>query len=402
MRKHPLILPVYAPTLLLAFCRGMLVPVLPVYAESFQISFALIGLVLGAQGMGTLAGDLPSGILLGRLGQKRSMLAGIGGMALAAVALFLASTYWELVIYNFALGFSSALWNISRHAYLARAIPVAQRGQAIAIFGGINRVGTFAGPFIGGLLGARFGLSMPFLVYGLIAAVCLIFPLAFADAVADDVAARPRVAGVRGHTGHLWTILRSHYRVLIPAGSGQIFAQMIRSARTTIIPLYASSVLGLDLEDIGLIITIGSAIDMSLFYVAGQLMDRLGRKFAYVPSFIIQGIGMALIPLMGPEAGFSGLLIATCIMGFGNGLGSGTMMTLGADLAPKEDMGEFLGIWRLIGDTGSTGGPLVVGAIADLAGLGPTALIMGGVGFLAAATLGLLVPETLKRPIPRS
>ncbi len=396
MRKHPLILPVYAPTLLLAFCRGMLIPVLPVYAKSFDISYGLIGLILGAQGLGTLVGDLPSGILLGRLGQKRSMILGIAGMALSALALFLAGSYWELVIYNFALGFTSALWNISRHAYLASAIPITQRGQSIAVFGGINRIGTFGGPVIGGLIGASFGLSMPFLVYGIIAALCLVFPIVFTEVPVDvDVVRR---GGVKGHTGHLWTILRDHYRVLLPAGSGQIFAQMIRSARSSIIPLYAADILGLDLTAIGLIISISSAIDMSLFYPAGLLMDRVGRKFAYVPSFIVQGIGMGMIPLMGPAAGFGGLLLASCVIGFGNGLGSGTMMTLGADLSPKESMGEFLGIWRLIGDTGATGGPLAVGAIADMVGLGPTALIMGGVGLLAAATLGLLVPETLKRP----
>ena len=242
MRKHPLILPVYAPTLLLAFCRGMLIPVLPVYAKSFDISYGLIGLILGAQGLGTLVGDLPSGILLGRLGQKRSMILGIAGMALSALALFLAGSYWELVIYNFALGFTSALWNISRHAYLASAIPITQRGQSIAVFGGINRIGTFGGPVIGGLIGARFGLSMPFLVYGIIAALCLVFPIVFTEVPVDvDVVRR---GGVKGHTGHLWAILRDHYRVLLPAGSGQIFAQMIRSARSSIIPLYAADILG--------------------------------------------------------------------------------------------------------------------------------------------------------------
>ena len=92
--------------------------------------------------------------------------------------------------------------------------------------------------------------------------------------------------------------------------------------------------------------------------------------------------------------------VATCVIGFGNGIGSGTMMTLGADLAPREATGEFLGVWRLIGDVGSTGGPLVVGGIADLVGLTLSALTLSGVGVLAAATLMLFVRETLKPPEP--
>ena len=70
-------------------------------------------------------------------------------------------------------------------------------------------------------------------------------------------------------------------------------------------------------------------------------------------------------------------------MGLGNGIGSGTMMTLGADLAPAPGHGEFLGVWRLIGDVGSTGGPLVVGALADAVGLALAAFGLAGVGVLA-------------------
>lgn len=157
-------------------------------------------------------------------------------------------------------------------------------------------------------------------------------------------------------------------------------------------PLYASRVLGMGVGEIGSIVSISSAVDMSLFIPAGILMDKMGRKFASVPSFIIMAVGMAMIPF---ASGYGTLLAATCVMGFGNGIGSGTMMTLGADLAPREATGEFLGVWRLIGDVGATGGPLVVGGIADLVGLTLSAFTLSGVGVLAAATLVLFVRETL-------
>lgn len=60
-------------------------------------------------------------------------------------------------------------------------------------------------------------------------------------------------------------------------------------------------------------------------------MDRLGRKAAIVPSFVVQAVGMALIPL---SHSYGGLLAVASLIGLGNGLGSGSMMTLGADLAP--------------------------------------------------------------------
>ena len=87
-------------------------------------------------------------------------------------------------------------------------------------------------------------------------------------------------------------------------------------------------------------------------------------------------------------------------MGIGNGFGSGAMLTLGADLAPEEERGEFLGVWRLIGDVGSTGGPLVVGAVADIFILPVAALVMGVAGLISASILLFKVPETLSKSTP--
>ncbi|MBT5871791.1 MAG: MFS transporter, partial [Candidatus Latescibacteria bacterium] len=73
------------------------------------------------------------------------------------------------------------------------------------------------------------------------------------------------------------------------------------------------------------------------------------------------------------------------------------MMTLGADLAPTASTGQFLGIWRFIGDMGGVGGPLAVGNFADLFGLDTAAYSLAGVGLLASLTLLFLVPETLRK-----
>ena len=169
---------------------------------------------------------------------------------------------------------------------------------------------------------------------------------------------------------------------------------MIRQGRRLLIPLYGASVVGLDVEYIGYIVTISAAVDMMLFPVAGHIMDKYGRKYASVPSFVLMGLGMALIPL---SSTFLGLMMATAVIGLGNGLGSGCMMTLGADLAPAAATGQFLGIWRFIGDMGGVGGPLVVGNFADLFGLDTAAYSLAGVGILASLTLLFLVPETLRK-----
>ncbi|MEX1019699.1 MAG: MFS transporter, partial [Litorilinea sp.] len=393
--RDSMLLPVYVPTMVLAFGTGMLVPILPLYARSFDISYALIGVVLASQGIGNLIGDIPAGVLLGRLGEKRAMLFGVLLLGLATTAKGFAQSVPELVIYGFAAGVGNALWNISRHAYITSVTQLHQRGRANATFGGIGRIGTFAGPFVGGVVAASLGLRFPFFVFGAITLLAFaVSALFIVEVKSEQIAHR---GGMRGHSRHLVGLFRTHARILTTAGIGQLCAQMIRSGRTVIIPLYAADVVGLDVNAIGLVVTLAAAVDMAMFYPAGLIMDRFGRKYAMVPSFIIQALGMALIPF---TATFGGLVAASMIVGFGNGIGSGTMLTLGADLAPKESMGEFLGMWRLIGDSGSSGAPLVVGSIADVVGLSPATWVIALVGLAAAGILAKMVPETLRARDP--
>jgi MFS family permease len=382
-----LLLSVYAPTLLLTFSQGILVPTLPLYAQSFGLSFSLVSVVVAAASLGTLFADVPVGMALERLGRKRLMVLGTCLQAVSGFLLAVSIVFPELVLCRLLAGIAAAMWNISRMAYITDVIPVADRGKALSTFGGISRIGTFVGPAIGGIVGASFGLNASLYVSASLTVVAAVLSfLLVAESKSGPSLNRNmrwRVVGGLTHT---------HGRDLVTAGSAQVFGQMIRAGRQIIIPLYAASVLNLDIGAIGAVVSISAAVDMSLFLPAGYIMDRFGRKWASVPCFFIMGIGMALVPLAND---YYTLLLATIVMAIGNGLGSGTMMTLGADLAPREATGEFLGLWRLIGDIGATGGPLVVGGIADFVGLGVSALALSGVGFLAAATLALFVRETL-------
>jgi len=389
-RKSPLLLPVYAPTLLLAFGNGMLIPIMPLYAQSFRSSYGLVGLVLASQGFGALLGDAPAGLLIGRLGLRRSMTIGVGVIALSMFAMSGARSMVELVAYGLLSGLGTALWSVARHTYLTVGVSNQQRGGAIALFGGIFRIGVFAGPYAGGVLGAAFGLRAPFIVYSVLGLTALLLPAFFANQALP--AQLPRKRGINGKIGQMAALWRRESRTFSTAGVGLFLAALIRGGRRVIIPLYAANIIGLDVQQIGLILSISSFLDMLMFYPAGVIMDNVGRKFAYVPSFLLQGVGMALVPFTG---GFGSLLAAMLVAGFGNGLGSGTMMTLGADLAPADAMGEFLGLWRLIGDSGRTSAPAIVGGVAELVGLIPAAFVIAGVGLLASAVFAFTVPETL-------
>lgn len=389
-----MLFPVYVPTALLAFGQGLLVPTLPFYSSSLGAPAGLIGFIVAAAGIGTLIADVPAGAMLGRLGRRPAMLLGAGLVALSTFAIGLWGNIATLIILRLIAGVGTALWGLSRHAYITDVIPPAQRGRSIAVFGGINRTGTLLAPVVGGIIGKAFGLNAPFLVAGVLSGLTAI--LAYAT-IPETGAPATGSAGHKMRWGMVGALLKTHWRDLSAAGVAQVFAQMIRAGRQLLIPLYGQS-LGLDVAAVGTIVSIAAALDVAMFIPAGFMMDRFGRKVAAVPSFAIMAVGMVLVAgatdFSATVGAFNSLLIGAAVIGFGNGLGSGTMMTLGADLAPPGAVGEFLGFWRLIGDTGQSGGPLVVGAAADVFGVASTALILAGIGAAAALTLALLVQET--------
>jgi MFS family permease len=349
-------------------------------------SYATIGIVIAAQELGTLIADMPAGVLLRNLGRKHAMLLGLAVLVITTSLLFWASSVYEAILLRFAAGLAAALFNVSRHQYLTEMVKFRSRGRAIAAFGGINRIGLFMGPAVGGAFAAAAGLRITFLFFGIVGGVALLFVMLFVQRTGTSI---PKSSSRK----NLFQTIQSHKRLLSVSGSAQLLMQTIRTGRNILIPLAGADMLGLDVGAIGTIMSSAAAVDMTLFYPTGWLMDNYGRRFAIVPSCLVMASGMALIPF---TTGFNSLLLATCFIGFGNGLGSGTMMTLGADLSPSTERSEFLGAWHFIGDSGATISPIIVGGVAEIFILPIAALVLSASGISAAWIFARFVPETLK------
>ena len=120
-------------------------------------------------------------------------------------------------------------------------------------------------------------------------------------------------------------------------------------------------------------------------------MDLHGRRSVAVPCAMVLGGAFVLMPL---THGIVTLTLVAMLMGFGNGIGSGIVMTLSADTSPAVGRLTFLGIWREASDIGSSvKGRWSSLAITALAGLAAGIAASGGVGFGAAAgALGVHPP----------
>ena len=257
----------------------------------------------------------------------------------------------------------------------------------MALLGGTGRFGIFIGPIIGGFLGAWAGMEWPFFLFAAIAIISLVFMTT--DKVGQDLEDNRYAVGNPLTT--LVNVFRKHRYDLSTAGLVNLVLSTIREGRQILVPLWAEQI-GLGISSLGLLFGIASAFDMTLFVLSGIVMDRWGRKWVIIPSALIMAIGVSLIPA---SHGFADLLGACILIALGNGIGSGAMFTLGADLAPRHHEGEFLGIWRLIGDGGRTMSPFAIGLIGQTAALTAACLTTAGAGVLAALLTAFLVKETL-------
>ena len=141
---------------------------------------------------------------------------------------------------------------------------------------------------------------------------------------------------------------------------------------------------------VGALVAIGTGADLLLFPVSGWLMDRFGRLYAIVPAFSLMAIGLLVL---GAWATTLGAIVAGVVMGVGNGMSAGTMLTLGGDLAPP-DSGPFLAALGMMQEFGIMIGPLVVGGLADTAGLNASAIVLAVVLFAGIAWFVVVLGDT--------
>ncbi|WP_245534383.1 MFS transporter [Xylanimonas cellulosilytica] len=382
------VLGAFVPAFLFAVGTGALLPVVVPSSTSLGATLAVAGVVAALLPVGTIAADLPAGALAARVGDRVAMIiagvAGAGAFALAAVA----TRLWLLAVAVLVLGAASAVFNLARHSYLTGVTPPLMRARVMSTLGGVHRIGQFVGPFAGALIIDRAGIAGAYwlgMVVALAAAVTVVV-------VKDDDGERlaePATTEAVGPRATLGSVLRDHRALFATLGVACLLIGAIRGARQTVIPMWGEH-LGLDPATVSLIFGVAGGVDMLFFYPAGKVMDRMGRNWVAIPSMLLMGLALAVLPFTG---GVTSLAVVAMALGFGNGIGSGILMTLASDAAPAQGRAQFLGLWRVLQDTGSALGPLIVSAGAALGSLAAGIWATGVLGPTAAAALARWVPR---------
>jgi MFS family permease len=383
---------------------GIVAPAIPVFGRQFGVSITAAASVISAFALMRIVGALPSGRLVDRFGEHKTMAAGIAIVAVSSVLAGLSGTFAELIILRGIGGLGSAMFGVSAQTLLLRSVPAGLRGRASGLYTGGFLLGGISGPAVGGVI-ADWSLRAPFFIYG----GMLLIPAAIAAIRLHDsgIARRAGTAAAGGagpiKAGLAGALRNRAYRAAAAANLADGFAVM--GVRSAIIPLFVRDVLHRPTTWTGIGFLVVAAVNAATLLPGGKIADTLGRRPVIVAGCLISGSSMVLLALL---PGLWGYLAALAVLGLGSGL---------LDVAPAAMIGDLLGGSQAGGQRAGQGagqGGIVVasyqmaGDIGTVAGPVAVGFLVGSVSyqaafFLAAAVLGLaalagLAAQETRRP----
>ncbi len=386
-----LIAPVFIPSALFSTGEYALVPMIPASAEALGASIPQAAIIAGFVMIGTVIADIPAARVVNRLGERKSMLFSAAAAALGILVAVLGKNIWLLASGVLVVGFAAAVFALARHAYLAETVPFEQRARAISILGGMFRLGSFIGPMLAaGVIflfdvDAVFWLSAGAMVLSMLV---LVFSRLNNDGRVEEL-----------QTSTIRQILWRERKKLLTVGVGSAILGMLRTASVVGLLPWALTV-GLPPAQTALYIGIAAALDFALFYTSGQIMDKFGRVWSAVPTLIGLGVAHMVVGLAHDATGFLWLCL---VMALANGLGSGLILVLGADLAPPDARNEFLGGYRVLVDGAVAASSPLLSWFTVLTGSVASAMSAFGVlGIFGALLMWRYIPQFVPKPVSRA
>jgi DHA1 family multidrug resistance protein-like MFS transporter len=378
--KRPEFRKLLAISVTVALGFGMVIPVLPLYAESFNVTLAAIGLVQFVFGLTRFSFGLVGGLVVDRFGERACTIAGLLIVAASSYAAGFAGSFTQLVLARGFGGAGSALFINGLTNRILRIIEPEAMGRATGVFRSSFLVGIGAGPALGGIVAKAFGLAAPFHFYAtglLVASIIAWVVMAEKKEVVRNAekrspldalrAARPLFSDIRYTTALLATLV-GWWTISGPA--------------QTVGPIFAKGELGLSTDEIGFAITMLAVGEVLVLLVAGRAADRYGRRAVLTPSLAVTAIATALLGQVGPSISWAYFPLMVTI---GGGIAAGGAAAGGllADAIPRGGSGAAVGVNQMVGDLGYLTAPTTIGYISEKAGF--------GWGYLAGALPAALV-----------
>jgi MFS family permease len=379
--KRELVLPVYLPSFLFSTAEFGIIPSVPATSLLLGSNLATAGLIAGLLMIGRLVADIPAAQLVDALGERKAMIAAAGAGAVGILFSLFAVNLFMLGAGVFIVGAGSAVFGLARLSWMTEHVPIAVRARALSILGGMFRAGSFVGPVIGAAVISSYSVQA---VYYLPLVLC-------GSAATILFFTKDARESVRTSSSFKETLLvaRREGKKLATLGVASSILSALRGTRMIGLPLMAVA-LNIPTEQASLFIGFAGALDFAMFYLSGQIMDRFGRGFAAVPTLV--GLGLTHL-LVGVAVDANTFLMLALLMSLANGIGSGVIMVLGADLAPPDKRPEFLASYRLLVDFGDASAPALLAPLVLSIGLTAAMASFGVLGFIGAGLMYRYIPR---------
>jgi len=408
-------LSIYVPSLVYSIGNGALTPVLVLAALDLGFTDAGASAVLGLFGVVGVISAPILGRWISRLGERPSLIVA-GSVAIAALVLSLVSLLgpgetWAKAAFLIGLSFLAMafnVWSLARQAYVAEALPVMWRARGLSTLGGMIRIGALIGPLLATALVALWSFASVFALSAVTSALALLMVVMFVvpdprqlqsapdhQSDDDDHAESPTTTSARLDpiAADPPGVHRPDTIATFIAGLGVTALAVLRANRMVIVPLWGTA-LEFSPEMITATFAVSALADTALFYPAGKIMDRRGRLWALLPAMLTMSLAITLMLVWQTPVGF---VVSALIMGAGNGMGAGIVMTMGADLSPPRHRANFLGLWQAIGNAGQAAGPFVASGLTAAVGVGAALWSTAGIGLAGALWFALMLPRAYKR-----
>lgn len=390
-------------TIVVMMGHGIISPVLPLYAQSFGVGTAMIGLTITVFGAARLVVNLPAGFLSERYGRRFLLFGGPAVMALGSLASGFAPTFGWLIASRFVSGAGSAMYMTGALILLTDITTDENRGRLMSIYQGSLLAGVAIGPAVGGFVAQAFGLAAPFFLVAALAGLAMLWSFGRMPETAQRQreatppperregeaapaleTARQSVLSILARPGFLLVCLLTLSIFLTRTGG-----------RLTLLPLVGENRLGMSPGALGLVFAMMAVLNLLTLAPAGTMIDKLGRKAVIVPSALLTGAALVLFAVSGEVWVF---ILAGVLHGFGTGIVGPAPAAYAADVAPAGMRGVTMSLYRTFGDAGFVIGPVLLGSLADLAGFG-WALAFNALVLVSIALLfAVFARETLRRP----
>lgn len=382
----------------------MLIPTIPVLVKEYGISAGAAAQIVTAIAIGRFCGTPVSGVLLDRMGVRSVLVGGAAVVALAAFAAALTPWLGGLLALAFIMGMGDSFWALGREVAAVDLARHGQRGRVMSTLHGTHNAGTALSPWVGGMLTEQFGFHAAFFGYAALSGVSVLLGAAFRDPPPDETvkheshgggfslaALGEQLRGLRGLYMQIRPELRSTYLALVVA---TLASHSYRITMQSMLPLYAGTYLHFPPSRIGLLFTISGIFVFAMIIPSGIIMDKVGRKWATVPSTGLPALAFLLIPF---TDSFYQLAVLVSITGICNGLSLGSMSVSTFDVVPAAARGRLQAARRTIAEMGGALAPIIGGFLANTFNPGVPFLVYVPILIAAASYLALTGRETLEK-----